>query len=72
MVVILKNMSWDLELPAGWLEAYVYDNGSISVVSPDLDSALGQKGRFLLAVPVFSHSEQASSPSCMMLLFLWS
>lgn len=49
-MLILKNVSWDLELPAGRLEAYVYDSGSISVISPDLDSPLSQKGRFLLAV----------------------
>lgn len=50
----------------------MYDSGSISVISPDLDSALSQKGRFLLAEPLFSHSEQTLSPSCMMLFFLGS
>lgn len=45
-VLLLKNVLWDLKLPAGRLEAYISDNRSISVVSPDLDSALSQKGRF--------------------------
>lgn len=46
IVLLLKNVSWDLKLPAGRLEAYVSDNRSISIVTPDLDSALSQKGRF--------------------------
>ena len=71
-MLLLKNVSWDLELPTGRLEAYVYEKGSIGVISPDFDSALSQKGRFLLAVPLFSHSEQTLSPSCKMLFFLWS
>lgn len=71
-MLLLKNVLWDLELPVGQLEAYMYDSGSISVISPDLDSALSQKGRFLLAEPLFSHSEQTLSPSCMMLFFLGS
>lgn len=72
-MLFLKNVSWDLELPTGQqLEADVYRNGFISVISPDLDSALSQKGSFLLAVPLFSHSEQTLSPSCMMLFFLCS
>lgn len=72
VVLLLKNVLCDLELPAVLLEAYLYDKGSISIISPDLDPALSQKGRFLLAMPLFSHSEQTLSPSCMMLFFLWS
>lgn len=72
MVLLLKNVLWDLELPAGQLEAYIWNNGSVSAMPPDLDSALSQKGRFLLAVPLLSHSEQTLSPSCMTMFFLWS
>lgn len=57
VVLLLRNVLWDLELPAGQLEAYVWDSGSVRAMPSDLDSALSQKGRFLLVVPLLSHSE---------------
>lgn len=72
MVLLLRNVLWDLELPAGQLEAYVWDSGSVRAMPSDLDSALSQKGRFLLVVPLLSHSEKTLSPSCMTMFFLWS
>lgn len=55
MLLVLKSVWWDHNLPSGGLEASVHGNGSRSVLSPDLDSALSQKGRVLLTVPLLSH-----------------
>lgn len=55
VLLLLKSVQWDHKLPSRGLEASVSGNGSMSVLSPDFDSALSQKGRVLLAVPLLSH-----------------